>query len=168
MSEVEAAGGKEGQGGCESATAEPVDAEAGAAAEAAAAPPVGVPPPLCSWYSRFLSFSSSVLMRLSTYSILGGPSLSDSATEEGWTGEGLRVWDRGGRGVSGAQRGRGGSGVSEEGAERLGVSSPVTLASPAESSDSEYCAGICWCRACCCGTCCRGNSDCGACCCEES
>lgn len=79
-------------------------------------------------------------MRLSTYSILGGPSLSDSATEEGWAGEGLRVWDTGGREVSGAQRGRGGSGVSDEGrvgAERLEVSSPVALASPAESSDSE-------------------------------
>lgn len=39
-------------------------------------------------------------MRLSTNSILGGPSLSDSATEDGWTGEGVRVRERGCRGAS--------------------------------------------------------------------
>ena len=80
-------------------------------------------------------------MRLSTNSILGGPSLSDSATEEGWAGEGVSVRERGGKGESEAPRGRGGREESEEGcggAERLPVSS-VTLASPVESSDSD-----CW------------------------
>lgn len=48
-----------------------------------AAIPVDAVPVLYSWYNRFLSFSSKVFMRLSTNSILGGPSLSDSATEEG-------------------------------------------------------------------------------------
>lgn len=52
-------------------------------------------------------------MRLSTNSILGGPSLSDSATEEGWAGEGVNVWERTGRAVS--ERGRGGREASEEG-----------------------------------------------------
>lgn len=55
-------------------------------------------------------------MRLSTNSILGGPSLSDSATEDGWTGDGVRV--RGGRGASEVVlmlRGKGGRDTSEEG-----------------------------------------------------
>lgn len=54
-------------------------------------------------------------MRLSTNSIFGGPSLSDSATDDGWAGDGVIVRDREGKGASAVPRLRGGREESEGG-----------------------------------------------------
>lgn len=174
MSDVEAGWGKvRGWVDCGSDdSSPPADVEAADGGPDVAEPAVAAPL-LYSWYSRFLSFSSRVFMRLSTNSILGGPSLSDSATEEGWAGEGLMVREREGRGAS--ARWRGGKEESElgwGGAEDPPVSS-VKLVSPVDISDSDICSDDCFCtwKCCCfCGVSCLGSTcwgftcDCMCCC----
>lgn len=154
MSEVEAGWGKDtGWVDCGSKdSSPPADVEAADGGPDVDEPAVAAPL-LYSWYSRFLSFSSRVFMRLSTNSIFGGPSLSDSATEDGWAGEGLMVWEREGKGVSAEARWRGGRDESElgwGGAEEPPMSS-VKLVSPVDMSDSDICSDDCFCTwKCCC------------------
>lgn len=84
--------------------------------------------------------------------------MSDSTTEEGWAGEGVKVWERAGRAVS--ESSRGGREVSEEGwgrAEWLMVSSAV------DSSDSDCWIDACFCTAGGTAVCVIGTISCGTC-----
>lgn len=86
VSEEEGTGGGDigrSDSGSEDSSPPAVPEAADAEVEATLPPPASTAPLLYSWYNKVLSFSSRVFMRLSTNSILGGPSLSDSATEEG-------------------------------------------------------------------------------------
>lgn len=84
VSEEESGGGKDvWSSGCSSDDSSPPAEVEAADVGPGMTPPTSAAPLLCSWYNRFLSFSSRVFIRLSTKSIFGGPSLSDSATEEG-------------------------------------------------------------------------------------